>query len=174
MMKRKNSVTKMVALEAIIFVRFSPFNSCPVINDWPVSVMCMMKGIGFTSGNLRTGAKLATFIGNPPEVTKEEYIENLEVSGDGKWLATASTQVHLWEMEEENGLCVWNLQHQCGGHQSLLRKLTFSPDSRTLITVDDVLDPATSETYVMRLWDVASGRLKAQIELYTPVPIIEK
>lgn len=124
--------------------------------------------------DLRTGAKLATFIGNPPEVTKEEYVENLEVSRDGKWLATASTQANLWEMGEENGLCVWHLQHQCGGHQSLLRKLTFSPDSRTLITVDDVLDPATSDTYVMRLWDVASGRIKAQIELYTPIPILEK
>ena len=94
-----------------------------------------------------------------PFAPLEGGVQQLAVSPDGKTLATASSDyfVRIWDVA--TGRERTTPIHFDGGAV----RLAFSPDSETLATL-----PVHTPVDAAKLWDVASGRLKAHSELNTP------
>jgi WD40 repeat protein len=81
----------------------------------------------------------------------DQQVIDIAVSPDGRTLAVAGFSRTI-ELRNLNG----TLLRRFGEHPANIRRIAFSPDGRTLATV-------TSSDSVVRLWDVASGTLLANL-----------
>ena len=84
----------------------------------------------------------------PPRVLKghTDIIEDIAISPDGKYLATASDDktARLWDFATGEAI------HVFSGYTDIVGGVAFSPDGKYLL--------ASSEDRTARLWDVASGQ----------------
>jgi WD40 repeat protein len=123
------------------FVAFSPDGSALVTG----------RGHGLSVWNAATG-ELRTL-----DTPSDFLALRVAVSPDGRRLAAVSGSVRLWDMATLEMLPPW----PDNGKAS--RCLAFSPDSRTLASGHSVLEPGGDRKTVIKLWDVAKGRVRAEL-----------
>ncbi len=87
-------------------------------------------------------------------------VTTVATSQDGKWIATAGADniIHIWDAT--NGKPAKDLP----GHSAKINSLKFSPDSSKLLS--------GSVDKTLRVWDVAAGKVYAQIETPTEVNVV--
>lgn len=85
------------------------------------------------------------------------HIDSLLFSPDGQTLAAwnyvtrSDSGISLWNIDTTN-LEESELRHFITGHNRRITSLAFSPDGQTL---------ASGHSYLVRLWDISNGKLKA-------------
>ena len=91
------------------------------------------------------------------------YIFDFEYSPDGTRLAVAST-IGVWIYDTET--C--QELHLLTGHTNYVASVVFSPDGKTLVSEDfDDYPGSPTATPAIKLWDVATGELKATLSRHT-------
>lgn len=112
--------------------------------------------------DVETGRSKGTLIHTKQGKYVPESVGNVAFSPDGRTLATTSyRRAYLWDVEtmrsrmtlvDESG----DLRNLAISHGDTIYDLTFSPDGRTLATA--------SRDWTAKLWDVATGQLKATLK----------
>jgi WD40 repeat protein len=114
--------------------------------------------------DLATGRPKATLVGSPTET-----VTSVAFSGDGRLLASGSLDaiIKLWQVPGVE------LKATLKGHKLPVSSVAFSPDGKQLASVggdglqsEEWEEPPAPE-YEMKLWDVATGRVKASAWGYT-------
>lgn len=89
----------------------------------------------------------------------EQQVVSLAVSPDGRTLAVAGTDREV----ELRGLADYQPIRTIARHPSTVRQAVFSPDGQTLATI-------TTDDYLVRLWDVATGEPVATLAGHGDTP----